>query len=363
MSISSAKLQSFIQSNGFMIQRMFLYPDFMLIEILSLHSVNKILLRMPLNSDISLDIPKFYLQEVTDSFDLNQDEVDQFTHVSESFIENAYSDLNNSIRIPVERRKIPMSQYLNETYKQKVILDDLQGEEKLIQNDIYRQLKRLKYCIKGMTHKLAIMHAPLIGVIHDNDTIKLYYCDALKIEKADTKLFVIIDFNIFYDKIAMIEKDCTQITEGIYTILTNNQRMHSKNVQTILEKKENIIQQTEVLQSVKIKYENYIRDYLLLLEEWYSYHQIKMNEYIELKNTKTDSIHNDMKRTNQLRKLEKEIQELEKTKSELVQTVREIRTKYEQLTLSMDTILFDNIVMLDKIFKNFDKLRVLEEKK
>ena len=48
------------------------------------------------------------------------------------------------------------------------------------------------------------------------------------------------------------------------------------------------------------------------------------------------------------------------TRQDLVKTIQDVKIKNENLTLSIDTILFDNIVMLDKIFKNFEELNKLE---
>jgi hypothetical protein len=51
---------------------------------------------------------------------------------------------------------------------------------------------------------------------------------------------------------------------------------------------------------------------------------------------------------------------MSRTKGDLIKTIQDVKYKNENLTLKIDSILFDNIVMLDKIFKNFQELNKLE---
>jgi len=60
------------------------------------------------------------------------------------------------------------------------------------------------------------------------------------------------------------------------------------------------------------------------------------------------------------KKLEKELRKMEKLRISLRETLDKLRDQNDNLILEIDNILFDNIMMLDKIFQNFNKLNQLK---
>jgi len=69
-----------------------------------------------------------------------------------------------------------------------------------------------------------------------------------------------------------------------------------------------------------------------------------------------------MKRTYKRQAIEKELNEMVRVKSTLSKTIDELRSKQDHLILSIDDIVFSNIVLLDKLYKNMDTLRQLVRK-
>lgn len=367
-SLSIEKLQYFSRNNGYEIQKIFVKDSkCFLVEMMSMNTLDHVLVYIPdkYKFSISSDLETFTVQEVkVNETSTRVDDIDEYTHISESLVQSVYSDMEAIVNLPTENRKrLSMSEHLDESYKKNVIIDDLHGNDNVIIKDIYRQLRRLKYCIKGMTHKLAILNAPYFGILNNQDTITMYCCDTLKRKNGHQKLYILIDFKMFYDKINTVEQECQQIFKGIYTVLNNNQKLHSKNIKYIMDRRDNILSQSDFLQNQKKEYNQYIEQYLELLEKLYSYQKEKEHKLVQIKAFADDSVnmHHDMKRSHQKHKIEKEIRELDNTRKELITATLEIKTKNENLTLCIDTILFDNIVMLDKIFKNFEELNKLED--
>jgi hypothetical protein len=364
-SLSIEKLQYFTQNNGYEIHKIFVKDSrCFLVELMSIHTIDYILLYIPDKYKFELppELTTYSVHEVQPNIS-KTDDIDEYTHISESLVQSSYSHMEAIISLPTDKRSnIPMSEHLDESYKKNVILDDINGNDNITSKNIYRQLRRLKYCIKGMPYKLGIMNAPYIGILNNQDIISMYCCDMLKRKNKQQKLYIVIDFKMFYDKINTVEEECSQIFKGIYTVLNNNQKMHATNIKHIMDRRDNILNQSTFLQNCKKKYSHYIDQYTELLEELYSYEKSKDHNLNQLKSivNQSNNLHHDMKRSHQKTKIEKEIREMKRTRGELIKTIQDVKTKNENLTLSIDTILFDNIVMLDKIFKNFDELNKLE---
>ena len=364
--MTNQKIYTFIENHGYEIQRIITTPSCIYIELLTKNKIDPLLLRVSSSQVhppypfpvLAFHYPSKLNRDDSPDHDL-KDEMDDYVFTTDAFIEKTYSDTQRNIQIPVNRHKIPMSQHLTETYKRQVILEDKQGEESLIQKDISRQLGRLRYCIKGMTHKLAILQSPYIGFLDDEDRVLLYQCDDSR--QSQYKMYIVVDFKVFYDRLNLVENDCSQIFHGIYTILKNNQRQHSTNMRKMMDKREHMLQQIESIHQRKKSYESYIQQYTQLLDELHTYQFKKTTELQKIQEVKTDTLHNDMKRNNHIRKIEKELQEMGKIRDNLVNMITEMKNKYEQILLISDTILFDNIVLLDKIFKNFEKLETLQK--
>lgn len=355
--MTSQKIYSFIQSHGFEIQKIIKTPTQIYIELLS-QKADPILLKVS-ESQIYPPYP-YPVVLYTDTGDFgSKNELEDYIHQSETFVENIYSEPENIMEMPVRHRTIPMSQHLTETYNKKVTVDDSYGDEYLVRHSISRQLKRLRYCIKGMTHKLAIIYDPYIGILNDED-VEMFQIDKVIDKKKKHKMYLVVNFRVFYDRLRLIEMDCTQILTGIYEILKSTQKQHTCNISKMIDRKNIIVQQMDSLRQKKIDYEKYINQYTDLLDELYTYEFQKQSELQNFNTIQTDTIHTDMKRNNQIRKLEKELNELSQTKKKIMETVSEMKMKYEQLLLVTDTVLFDNIVILDQIFKNFEKLEILQ---
>lgn len=363
MTLSIEKLQQFTRSNGFQIQRIFTRNgQCFLVEVMSIHTVDYILIHMPEKYRFNISsssTPTHDMQIVNFDEKTSSDDIDDYAHVSEALIESSYSDMESIVIPTMRKNKLAMSDHLNESYKRNIILKDLEGADSIIVKDIYRQLRRLKYCIQGMSHKLAVMTAPYIGVLDHDDTITIYNADTLKRSKKH-KLYIVVDFKMFYDKVNTIEQECSQILDGIYMVLNNNQQLHSKNIKNLMARRDNILSQSDFLQKCKRDFTDFITKYTDLLNELYSYEKSKAYELEQLRSVETNTMHHDMKRTHQKKTLEKDLQKMQKTKQELVQAIQDVKNKNDNLALSIDTILFDNIVMLDKIFKNFEELEKLE---
>ncbi len=362
-SLSIDKLRHFATNNGFQVQRIFTkHNEVFVVELMSTNTIDYVLLFIPDKYKFQLppDIQTFALSEVSMN-DTKTDDVEDYVHVSESFIDKTYSDNSSVFTIPTHKRTLSMSEHLDGSYKKNVIIQDINGNDGVVVKNLHRQLRRLKYCIKGMPHKLALLKSPFIGVLSPQDEIHVFTCDALK-RSSDQKLFIVIDFQIFYDRIHTVEQECSQIFKGIYNVLNGNQEMHSKNIKHILDRKDNILAQSEFLQTSKHQYAEYMNQYLTLLEELLLLEKSKEHNLTQVRILAQESVnlHHDMKRSHQKKKLENELQQMNKTKGDLVKVIQDVKCKNENLILKIDSILFDNIVMLDKIFKNFEELNKLE---
>ena len=126
--------------------------------------------------------------------------------------------------------------------------------------------------------------------------------------------------------------------------------------------KQNIIDQHDSIQNIKNSYKACIQKYTDLLAELNKREEALTKQLRILATADTSSMHQELKKTHKKQKLNKQYEKLMETRLDCISTIEEIKTKYDHLMLSTDTILFNNIVMLDKICKNFKELSHIEKR-
>jgi len=355
------KIQHFAAHNGFEIHKIFTKDSYcVLIELMMIHTVDFILLRIPhkYKFQIPSQVQTYPLVEVGNSDTL--EDINEYTQIPESFIASSYSDMDAIIQLPQTNRNLSISDHLNTTYKQNVILDTMQSVDQAQVKEIHRQLSRLKYCIQGMSYDLAILHSTTLEVLNDQKQIAIYHCTSLP-HTTPYKLYVVVSFKFFYDKIGIIEQECSAIFEGIYNILENNQKTHQTNINSLIQRQGNIASSVDQIQSSKTEFDQYTKQYLSLLDELYINKKDKEANLEQMMGQKQDHIHYEMKQAHRIQKAEKELQDMTKIQADLVNTICNLKGKRQTMILQVDTILFDNIVMLDKIFKNFEQISKIKD--
>jgi hypothetical protein len=356
-------ISRFITKNGYAITKIYTYDGHAIyIEMSTIYTIDSILLHIADAFKVPLsDIPSNILVQPLQVVSYNPNETN---NTDEQFIQSIYS-LRSSLSPQTNNLSLPdrkTDAHLNEQYKQEVILDDVEQAKKKYAIPIYNQLNRLKYCMKGLPYRLGISESGYMGVLDLNDDVKLYRWESHRREKDDKKykrLHIMIPFKTFYDKVHTVEQDCKQIVNSIHSILSSNQQLHSTNVKEIIDKKEKVLQQTGTIQKRREEYAQYILKYTDLLEELYSYQTSKQYELEQLNRMPTEHLHiqQDMKRTHQKQRIEKDLRKMDATKKDLIRTIEILKRENDTMMLMADCILFDNIVMVDKIISNFKQLQ------
>ena len=69
-----------------------------------------------------------------------------------------------------------------------------------------------------------------------------------------------------------------------------------------------------------------------------------------------NGLHNDIERAHIVSQLESDLKKISAVKRDILDNILTLRGKYENMSLKMDKVLFDNSVMIHEISKNFEKL-------
>lgn len=249
---------------------------------------------------------------------------------------------------------------LEKAYDRPVELNNTSAVPSLIK-DYYRQLTRLKLCTKHLKYKVGILHGQYLCIINRYDDIDCYYIsldEDSKHEKQDAKLYGSIDLEYYIENVSNIEVEIKNVVSGVCLIIDKTQNKHASRLNTIIT--DNILNIKSILdvKSTKEKYVGYIEKLEQLLDKVNSAEneQLAGLKQIEDK-TSTNYVSDDIHKTKIKRGYEKELDKLNKVKQEIVLNLMTVRGKHDDLSLFVDRLMFDNIVMLKVVMDNVAKIK------
>lgn len=357
MPLSTNKLEKLLSLKGFVPARYFVMHNVIVyMEIVSIADADTFLLYIPSKY-------KFVAQKGSNVYKVKYVDIDESDNTADDYagepdehsVENAYEEIDINMSPTVKGDNI--APHLEENYKRSITLKDISTEDSKQLKDIFRQLKRLRFCVQNVKYKIAIIYKQYLCAIKRDDSIE---CLAIKRFRGKDckKLYVTADLELVYEKMDSLLLNMGTIRKGLYHILDKNHFTHSRTLQRLLEEKSNIVEFSDKAYSKKVEYEKHLKDTGDMLEAMNKSEKNIVGQIYEIneKYSGAKGLHNDIEKSHQVSKLNLELNEIQKIKEDLVKTIFELKAKREDTMLTVDKIMFDNSVMLECVLRNFKDL-------
>lgn len=254
-----------------------------------------------------------------------------------------------------------MDEHLNNQYKHDISLKDIAKNDLLEIKSIYKQLKRLKYCIQNINYKIGIVYKNYLCVIRRQGTIECFIVK--QHPKSDTKkLYILTDLDQIYKNSDQLEHDVKVVQTQLYKLLEQNQSLHSRVIDTIMENKSDVIAISEKMKETRNLYERRTTRLQKMLDNLIKVEEFKFDEIKRLShNSPYSNIADDLGNANLRGTLEADLHEINNIKMDISRYLNMIKDKREDILLSCDDILYDNTLMFDTMLGNFTKLKKYTE--
>jgi hypothetical protein len=359
MTLSIIKLEKLLASKGFVAKTFYTLDGYCIyIEVFSVKNADSFMLYISSRYEL-------IVKDRANMYDMQYMEVMNEDGVAANYaaepdkveVEDFYNDLK--VDLGVEKTD-DMEKKLKEDYDRELTMKDLSKEDRDNIKDIFKQLSRFMYCVKNMKYKLSIFYKNYLCSITKDDELDCFIIKHLDAKKT-RKLYIYLDLKTLYTKIDDdISADMKTIKDGVYRLLNQNQMKHSKVLNEMLEQRVAILQYSDLIQSKKNSYTESILKFEELLRNL-NENEKELNEKIYSVRKKTTDygmkgLHDDIERSHIVSQYEDDLHKIFKIKKEIMDVLLPTREKYDNVTLVMDKILFNNSVMIHEISKNFEKL-------
>ncbi len=250
--------------------------------------------------------------------------------------------------------KVSAKDHLKDKYKRSITIQS--GAKKNLPElkGIVRQLERLQLCVNGLPYHLVIIQNGYLGFIRDGETDTYVFKDMSGL--CPKSLSVATTLPEFHEKGIEINDEISQVSKGIRKILDKNLEGHSSFLEDLVKRQGNLTVFTSLIQKKKNEYHTLIESYESLLDRVTKEEDKISASFRQAELIIGQGIDKQLERTQLKHKIDARLSDCASLKKSILDQLSHLNHGLEGITLSSDKILYDNSVMMDKVFKNFDKL-------
>lgn len=350
MPLSITKLQNLLYQKGFIPTKYFIMDgSCFYIELYSQLSADTFLLYMPSNYNFTVDSHKnsTYKMKYID-MKTAENKADEYAGGEKDTLENANIELSPD--------KDKLEEHLESNYRHQISLNDVSDEDNSALKMIYRQMRRLRYCVQNLKYKLGVIYKNYICAIRRDDSVDCFFVKHLP-RTSNKQLVIIVDLETFYEKSEKLLEDLSTVRQSIYNILERNQGMHSRVIDKMLRNRKDIATIPESTEKKKIVYDSLLAEHERLFNLMNKARSKIIKELEALDKQEPTGLQSDISRAHQKSRLEKELAKINSIQEEIGKGISILRKKRENSLINIDNIMFDNTIMWDCMLKNFTLLK------
>ena len=360
MPLSITKLVNLLGERGFYVKTFYKVCGVCaFIEIISSQNADNYMLYIPskYNFKISSSLDNVYdLKQIDVESNNNESDIlkEYAEKPDELDVENEYHEiyLNNPKLFDGDEN---VEKILENKYKKQIQIQESNTSENSDVKCILRQLNRLKFCVQSVEYKLVLMHKYYLCFLHTYDVLDMYQIQNFPVQNYRT-LLVTLDLEMLYNNNDNVVLELSQVKKGIEKILDKNHNLHVHNLQNLIDNKESLVSYINSAATKKNNYSEYVVEFSNLLNRLSINEQDLLKKYKLINSQRSQTLYKDIEYSHKKNKITTEIKTLQRIKSELIQNIINLQNESNNISLTIDKILFDNTVLMDRVFKNLNML-------
>ena len=359
MVLSLQKLGTVLEGKGLIPKKYFTIGGMCVyLEVLAVETADIFFLYIPSKYDIVAPEDGKNVFKIS-SIDVNEDGTiagDYAGELDNIELEKRYEEVDIDID-PTARTRENLEGQLEDNYNHPLSLKDVSKDDMKQLREIFRQLKRLRLCVQSLKYKLCITFKNYLCCIRRDDTFEGFTTVGLS-GSDDRKFFVSIDLESMYHKLNTLAIDVKTVRQGVYRVLDKNHVKHTRNLKKILEHKQDFVTSSDFITKRKGELTMYLGDLERMLAELTKAERETIDRVGQINvryssDASLKGLHTDIEKSHMLAKYETRLSDIGGVRDEVTRNIFLVKGKLEDLSLKVDKVCFDNIVMLDAILKNF----------
>ena len=349
MSLSIQKLNKLLIDNGVFPDKYYSYNKYILyIECIIVKTGKRFWLNIPEEYKFrSEKISNMYIIKPITLEENDEVVVEEFAkQFNDIDVYNSYEDSESKLDEAFNENNI--SKQLSENYRYPITVKDIDEDDSKDIKDIKRQVERLRFSIMQTKYSICITYKKYFAILSDKKILVFQIMNNSEIFSKFRQLIVSIDLILFYEKLNRVDSEVSKIKLSIEKILETNYNKNINNINYMMKKGSLVIDKFNNLHEQKDKLD-------ALEEKLGELFRCSYNAEREMLE-KISIISKNRNSEGEINSLKRKIKETEDVKMNILNNIVKINEKKDNISLTLDKILFDNIVMMNSIIKNFELL-------
>ena len=367
MPLSIERLNQLLEKNGFTCRHYYTLNGYCkFVDILSINTIDSYLLNIPDQYKFEPRVSDRHLISKIKPIQISKPENIEQKYggsVHNSHISESYDEIELKSQYPhqiKEFESIDMEANLTEQYKRPIVLKDVEEQDNMVLQCIFRQLTRLRFCVQFLKYKFSILYRDYLVTLNSKSSIECYRIKNHYTSSNERHLYITIDLEVFYENSKILMDDLEELQNGVRAILDKNQQVQTKHLEVMLTKQQDLLKILDQFtdQKQKIRYElQRFKELFQTVEEAIKELTEKVNEITYMIPSATGRKQDELVKSKHA--VYVKLTQLYGKKEDIAKSIIYYRKHEHHISLNIDRILFDNNIMLDKIFKNLHQLKQL----
>lgn len=356
MSLSLDKLHKLLLEKGFMPVNHFYYNGCCrYIELVSSEYAEHFLLTISSKYDLKL-------REGDTGYKMKLVPIDDSGRIPEKYaklpdnieMSNMYNEID-LIKNQDAQDEFDIESRLIDGYKKNITLNTSDNNINELK-DIFNQLKRISHCLSNLPYRCSIFHKVWVSTLDAEYDIECFYIKNYKPE-SNRKFVITISLENFLQSSSNIASDVDQINQGMSRILDKNIASHTGHLYSALQSIPVLGDIIPRIQSKKATYSNMLANFLVLLDASKKKEKELKIQLESIMLAKAEgNIYTDMDKARIRSNIERELEKLRLSRDEILGNIMRLKERERNITLMVDKILFENVVMLGTVNYNLKLL-------
>lgn len=339
MTLSLEKLNEFISSYQLVVKEYFIYKNYCVFtKVLATETGYTFLLTF--SSKYKFPLPSNYVPSST--YELKK--LGASKRVMQEEDSYPVMSLNQSEDLNF-KTSMSITEQLENHYKDSLSIPDISAETRncLIRQE--SQLARFQHCFKHLPYKLALHQNNVISTTNSSNNVESFLIP--KYPKNSMKVWIIsIDIETLYSKGDTITSILPTLESNFLSLLDNNQRFHLAYTQNMGE----FVKKSQELYHTKLQLKQQQKEFQQLISNIDEKEEELQNK-LSQNNIRMKTYNQDVKRSKQTFKLERDLEELRQVRYELVNKSDEVDHQLRYLYILLDDMGFNLAKLMNEFLQ------------
>ena len=351
MSFCLSKIEKLINKNHYVIEGIYIYENLCrYIKLISTHTGESMTIHIDPQYRFTMTKEEDERTSVLQNIDFSEGDT-----IIEKYKEYPDKrDLEPKYRKHVkvsEDADVELSEKLEEKYRCKIFLKDLEKPKISLVKSFFRQLQRLSLIVQDLRYRLCIFFKNYMFVTEQDDIVNCYIAD----KSVNHSINVVVDIEYFHKKIGVVQQDTSIIKKSLYTLINKNHSDCVENIKTLIQSLHTSFSTVDFIKVSQTEIENNLSKASGLLSTIQSQLDSFLVQYSQLDKSREDIYVHEKKR------LENKIRDSESVKQKLLNYILSIYDMKDKLVLTLDQVEFDISIFLDGIRKRIEEFNSLKK--